>query len=551
LGIRNLKVEAQMGQAGGWVPMRSDGTFIEPAANKTATGSASLLGNASSQTFGNNNAQPNSQNANTGSTKQGTQQFNNQQSMPNTSSNGTISSQKAPQSNPMSSTQAVLQNMVSQDLLKAQQSANSPILQAMHLGNAKLAAIGSGNQAAVNQIAQQQQQMRVQAQQQLVQSTTQLAGTVFNLIAAAQEKKRQEEADRERRRIESDQRKNAEALKIAEIEERTAPQKQLALEQLQERMNVESESYGNSSTAQDKLPYALSWLWKWNESNKIVGTKPKVESSYSNPTVVSVSSEGYVNASSQSLLSAAELNEKMSMSELAGLNLVSKKNPEYLFWDLLPRKARENNYKDISKFLIPRDFNKLTEADQIERMYLSCAHYILPTYSNIKERVGNSELNYFKDIYKNYDNYPKDSVECVENGEEKYRYWKKSGYSAGFVTQKKLEAQLLHASLLLDSAIAFNAPATLSRSAAIYHKAFEWYLKGPIRWLKIEYQPAFLIRESMLRYAIAVAAARKNIPPADNTKDPYAALTEAFIQQFEQYLQQPVSQSIEPIKGGR
>jgi len=69
--------------------------------------------------------------------------------------------------------------------------------------------------------------------------------------------------------------------------------------------------------------------------------------------------------------------------------------------------------------------------------------------------------------------------------------------------------------------------------------------------LKIEYQPAFLIRESMLRYAIAVAAARKNIPPADNTKDPYAALTEAFIQQFEQYLQQPVSQSIEPIKGGR
>jgi len=550
LGIRITKVEAQMGQGGGWVPMRSDGTFIEPAANKTA----SPLGNASSQTFGNNNAQPNSPNANTGLTKQGTQQFNNQQSMPNTRSSGTVSSQKAPQSNPMSSNQAIFENMAAQDLLKAQQSANSPILEAMHLGNAKLAAIASGNQALVNQIGQQQQQMRVQAQQQLVQSTTQLAGTVFNLIAAAQEKKRQEEANMERRRVEREQRENAEALKIAEIEQSTAPQRQMALEQLQERMNTESESYGNSTTAQDKLPYALSWLWKWNESNKIVGTKPTVESSYSNPTVVSVRSEGYLNASSQSLLSAAELTGKMGISDLESFDLVSKEAPKLLFPIDYPYKAKKSDTRpkfDNLKFLYPPNRNKLTTTDIIERKYLEYA-YKLTLGSKFDERVSFLGLRDLKKIYYDYHNYPKDSVECVRDGVTKWRHWNgsnwRSAYDAGFVTQKKLEAQLLHASLLLDSAIAFNAPATLSRSAEIYRDAFDWYLKGPIRWLKVEYQPALLIRESMWRYAIAVAAARKNIPPADNTNDPHAALTEGFIRHFEQYLQQPVSQVTEPMK---
>jgi len=559
LGIRNLKVEGQMSKGGDWVPMRSDGTFIEPAANKTATGSASPSGTASSQTFGNNNAQPNSQNANTGSTKQGTQQFNNQQSMPNTSSNGTISSQKAPQSNPMSSNQAILQNMVTQDLLKAQQSANSPILQAMHLGNAKLAAIASGNQAAVNQIGQQQQQMRVQAQQQLVQSTTQLAGTVFNLIAAAQEKKRQREAEMESWRIESEQRENAEALKIAEIEERTAPQKQLELEQLQERMNVESESYGNSSLAKDKLLHAMSWLWKWNEVIKIVGTKPKVKGSYSNPTVVEVLSEGYLYPPNQSLLSAAELAEKMSMSELPGLDIVSKEAPKLLFPIDFPRNAKK--FKDKMKFWYPRSREKITEADKIEREYTHFGYWANENFGGewpYKYTPGvylQKHQSDFSDIYLiNAIRYPKDSASCVQDGAKKFRYWKgsssKSIYEAGFVTQKKLEAQLLHASLLLDSAIAFNAPATLSRSAAIYRDAFDWYLKGPIRWLKVEYQPAKLIRESMWRYALVVAAVRKNIPSADNTNDPHEALTEAFVQQFEQYLQQPVSQVTEPMKLG-
>ncbi|MFM2232186.1 MAG: hypothetical protein RJB31_887, partial [Bacteroidota bacterium] len=556
LGIRNLKVEGQMAKGGDWVPMRSDGTFIEPAANKTAPGSASPLGNASSQTFGNNNAQPNSQNANTGSTKQDTQQFNNQQSMPNTSNNGTISSQKAPKSNPMSSNQAILQNMVTQDLLKAQQSANSPILQAMHLGNAKLAAIASGNQAAVNQIAQQQQQMRVQAQQQLVQSTTQLAGTVFNLIAAAQEKKRQEEANMERWRVEREQLENAEALKIAEIEQSTAPQRQMALEQLQERMNTESESYGNSTTAQDKLPYALSWLWKWNEVTKIVGTKPKVKGSYSNPTSVEVLSEGYVNASSQSLQSAAELAEKMGISDLKSFDLVSKEAPKLLFPIDYPYKAKKSDTRpkfDNLKFLYPPNSNKLTTTDKIERKYLEYAYSLtLGGGRKFDERVSLLGLLDLKKIYYDYHNYPKDSVECVRDGVTKWRHWNgsnwRSAYDAGFVTQKKLEAQLLHASLLLDSAIAFNAPATLSRSAAIYRDAFDWYLKGPIRWLKVEYQPALLIRESMWRYGLAVAAVRKNIPPADSINDPHAALTEAFVQHFEQYLQQPVSQVTEPMK---
>jgi len=83
LGIRNLKVEGQMSKGGDWVPMRSDGTFIEPAANKTATGSASASGSASpsgtasSQTTGNKNPQTQSSNTTSGST----QQSSNQQSI--------------------------------------------------------------------------------------------------------------------------------------------------------------------------------------------------------------------------------------------------------------------------------------------------------------------------------------------------------------------------------------------------------------------------------------------------------------------------------------
>jgi len=546
LGIRIKKVEGQMAKGGDWVPMRSDGTFIEPAGNKAVTGSAS--GSVSSQTFGNNNAQSNRSYANNGTTLRGTQQFNNQQSMPNTRSSGTVSSQKAPQSNPNASNQAIFENMAAQDLLKAQQSANSPILEAMHLGNAKLAAIASGNQALVNQIGQQQQQMRVQAQQQLVQSTTQLAGTVFNLIAAAQEKKRQEEARMERYRVESEQRKNAEALKIAEIEERTAPQRQMALEQLQERMNTESESYGNSSLAKDKLLHAMSWLWKWNEVVKIVGTKPQVKGSYSNPTSVEVLSEGYVNASTQSLLSAVELAEKMTMSELAGLDLVAKETPKLLFPINYPSKAR-NKLKEKIKFLYPRNHDKLTTTDKIQRQYINYA-FGLSLHSKFDERY--SQLWHLEKIYDYGKKYPKDSAECIEDSKESwyYGYGKryKKAYEAGFVTQKKLEAQLLHASQLLDSAIYFNSPATLSRSATIYSNAFEWYLNGPVRWLKPEIQPALLIRESMWRYALAVAAARKNIPPADEAYDPHVAATDAFVKHFEQYLQQPISQVTEPIK---
>jgi hypothetical protein len=87
LGIRITKVEGQMAKGGDWVPMRSDGTFIEPAGNKAATGSASASGSASSsaspsgtassQSTGNNNIQPNRPNATSGST----QQSSNQQSI--------------------------------------------------------------------------------------------------------------------------------------------------------------------------------------------------------------------------------------------------------------------------------------------------------------------------------------------------------------------------------------------------------------------------------------------------------------------------------------
>jgi chemotaxis protein histidine kinase CheA len=549
LGIRNLKVEAQMGQGGGWVPMRSDGTFIEPAANKTVSGSAS------NQTFGNNNTQPNSPNANTGSTKQGTQQFNNQQSMPNKSSNGTISSQKGPQSNPIASNQAELQRVVSQNLQKAQQSSNSPILQAMYLSNAKTTATVAGDEATVRQITQQQEQLRIQSQQRLAEATTQAVGSILNAISFAQERKREREASSERWRNEEVQRRNEELLKIAEIEKKTAPKKKLVLEQLQERMNTESDSYGNSSTASDKLSHALSWLCKWKESIKIVGSKPKVRSnSYSNLNgqtefIVDVLSEGYVNASSYSLLSAAELNEKLGMSELAGLDLVSKEAPKLLYPIDFPRKATK--FKDKVKFWYPGKREKLTTVDRIEREYLNYAGHLFRN-EKFNNRVDGLQLSYLKGTYISADKYPEDSVECVRDGEKKYRYWKgsssKSIYEAGFVPQKKLEAQLLHASLLLDSAIAFNAPATLSRSAAIYRDAFEWYLKGPVRWLKTEVQPALLIRESMWRYAVAVAAASKNSPAADNSNDPHPELAEAFTQHFEQYLQQPISQVNEPMK---
>ena len=145
----------------------------------------------------------------------------------------------------------------------------------------------------------------------------------------------------QRWRNEEQQRENAEALKISEIEAKTAPQRQMALELLQERMNIESDSYGKSGSASDKLFYALSWLWKWNEAIKIVGSKPKVKGSYSNPTYVEVVSEGYVNASPQSLLSAAELTENLSLANMAKFEIVSNQAPKLLFPVEYPRKAKE------------------------------------------------------------------------------------------------------------------------------------------------------------------------------------------------------------------
>jgi hypothetical protein len=538
LGVRNIKVEAEMGKGGDWVTMRSDGTFIEPTGNKPSTG------NTSNQTLANNNGQPKNANVNSGSP----QQSKNQQSAQANTGSSNIASQRAPQSNPVASQQAILQSMVSQDLLKAQQSTTSPILQSMYLSNARLAAVAAGDQSTVSRIAQQQQQLRLQSQQQLTESVTQLAGTVFSLISAAQDRKREEAARMERWRVENEQRKNAEALKIAEIEQKTAPERQLALEQLEQRMNSESVGYGNAATAADKVSYALSWLWKWNESIKIAGTKPEVKASYSNPTNVSVVSEGYVNASSQSLLSAVELTENLTMDNLAGYGIVWKEVPNLLYPHTIPSTASKK-YKDKLKFWY-EEYNsrkKITLPDKIARRY-----------TRYDEELNNFRKNYFNKgnywlvpltgIYYTYINdYPKDSIECVRNGEKAY-YYRKNIYNGGFVTQKILETHLLHANLLLDSAIGFNNPATLSRSAEIYRSAFKWYFNGPVRWLKVETQPALLIRESMWRYALAVAATRKNMPPSENTEDPHAAITEAFVKQFEQYLSLPISQVTEPMK---
>ena len=521
------------------------GTANNSSTNTSSQVSGSTSGTASNQIVGNNNAQPQNSNVNSGNTQKSTYTQSTQ-----ISNSNSIASQRVAQTNAAASQQAILQNMVSQDLLKAQQSTTSPILQSMYLSNARLAAVAAGDQSTVSRIAQQQQQLRLQSQQQLTESVTQLAGTVFSLISAAQDRKREEEARRERWRIEDEQRKSAVALKIAETEQKTAPQRQLALEQLEQRMNSESVGYGNAATAADKVSYALSWLWKWNESIKIAGTKPEVRTSYSNPTDVSVVSEGYVNASSQSLLSAVELTENLTMANLAGYGIVSNEVPKFLYPIDYPYNAKKFN--DKRKFWNPRRSKKNTTVDKIELNYM-LFEYELKNFNNtFKERV--SDLYTLKTIYyySDVNKYPIDSAECVLDGGEKYRHWKannwKNAYDAGYVTQKKLEANLLHASLILDSAIGFNTPAALSRSAEIYRSAFEWYFNGPVRWLKVETQPALLIRESMWRYALAVAATRKNMPPSENTEDPHAAITEAFVKQFEQYLQQPISQVTEPMK---
>lgn len=555
LGVRNIKVEAEMGKGGDWVTMRSNGTFVEPTPNKQGSSSGSTSsqvsgstsGTASNQIVGNNNAQPKNSNVNSGNP----QQSKNQQSTQANTGSNSNNSQRAPQFDPAASQKAILQNMVSQDLQKAQQYANSPIMQSMYLSNARLAAVAAGDQSTVSKIAQQQQQIRVQQQQQLTQSVNQLTGSVINLISVAQDRKRQEEARRERWRIEDEQRENAISLKVAEVEQKTAPERQLALEQLEQRMNSESVGYGNAATAADKVSFALSWLWKWNESIKIAGTKPKVRTSSYNPTDAIVESEGYVNASTESLLSAIELAKNLTLSNLAGLGIVSKEAPKLLYPIDYPSKARKLNPK--YNFLIPRKFYELNTTDQIERKYLYYADH-LTRKRTFQERYGYNLYDVI-DIYNRYkdqDKYPKDSVACVLDGVHKYRYWKgkssRSIYSAGFVTQKKLEGNLIHASLILDSAIAYNVPETLLRSAEIYRKAFEWYLNGPVRWLKVETQPALLIRESMWRYALAIAASRKNLPPSGNADNAHASIEESFVKHFEQYLQQPISQVTEPMK---
>ena len=111
-----------------------------------------------------------------------------------------------------------------------------------------------------------------------------------------------------------------------------------------------------------------------------------------------------------------------------------------------------------------------------------------------------------------------------------------------------MEAKLLHAGLLLDSAIVFTHPDALIRSTAIYSEAFEWYFSGPARWLKIETQPTLLIREAMWKYSLAVAAIRKNLHVSPNLADPHANLTETFIKHFEQYCQLPISMITVPMK---
>ncbi len=469
-----------------------------------------------------------------------------------TRSTTTANKPKSPAPDPAAAQKNIYKNTALADLQRSQQSTQSPIVQQMHLSNAMITAQASGDVATIRQVQQMQAQATAQNQQRLTESVTGLVGSTFNLISAIQNEKREKEAARQRWDDAYNERKRYEAIKIAEIEQETAPQKQRSLEQLQKGMAEASDGYGKSVSDADKLLHALSWLWKWRESEKILNGKPEVKASYYKASDVSVLSKGYINAPPHSLIPARSLQQMLDLQVLPSIVNLSVETNKLIYPLDLPYKAEKTFNKKLN-FFYGRSSDKIPIPEQIDRAYnlidfkIGLYRSITTNPEKIKEAIDRT--NYIDRYSKQYN---PDSAACVNDGKKLYRYWNGKGwkkmYRAGFVPQKKLEGNLLRAGYWLDSAIVFNRADALPRAAAKYQETFDWYFSGPVRWLKPETQPAVFIRESMWRYALAVAAARKNQPTTANGDDPHAAMTEAFIKHFEQYCQLDLSRVTKPLK---
>lgn len=498
-----------------------------------------------------------------GSTPPTTQQNNSSsaESGATRTNNGSTTQTKTPPPDPAAAQRNVYKNTALDDLQRSQQSTQSPIVQQMHLSNAMITAQASGDAATIRKVQQLQAQATARNQQQLNESVSGLVGSTANLIATIQANKQKKEEAREQRMKEYDERKDNEAVKIAEAELEMAPYKQRALEQLQQGMAEASDAYGAATTDGERLINALSWLWKWRESEKILNTKPQATTLANNKIIVT---GDYVTVSAQSLLSASKINDLLGMADLKKIGVVAANAPELIYPTELPSKADsrkyygdEKNYKNTLDFTYA-DRSDVSPEEYIDRRYLSLkftrSYDLSTTFEKSRLSLQNvgTILNYLSIyFYRAIDNYALDSITCVRDGQKKIRYWKgkswHSIYGAGYSPQKKIESLLIYGGLWLDSAIVSGRPEALSRAAAIYQKSFDWYFNGPASWLKLETQPALLIRQAMWRYGLAVAAARKNLPSLSSDEDPHATLTKAFIKHFEQYCQLPVSQVTQPL----
>ncbi len=496
--------------------------------------------------------------SNTGSTSSGTPTKSTSSTTRNTSSNTAKSpsnTTKKPAPDPAAAQRNSYKKTAMDDLQRSDQGGQSPIAQQMHLSNAMLMAQASGDVATIRQVQQIQGQATARNQQQLKESITGLTGSIVNLNSAIQDKKAREQAS-DQRAMELDRlRRENEALKFAEVEAATAPIKQGLLTELKKGMDEASNEYGASITDADKLLNALSWLWKFRESELLLNTKIEVRTPDYSPNVVDVISPGYVNdVMQESLLPASRLNEVLGLAELDEIGIVAVKAPKFCYPMELPRKAENKPWKFYEVF-----GHEVAPEEYIDRRYFGLKYSSFQNCENIYKngRPDAKDLGYVIEhqlrwVYKYTKNYCLDSITCARDGGETSRYYEgkssSSIYTAGYSPQKKLESYLLAGALQIDSAIITKLADVLPRAITIYQEAFDWYFSGPVRWLKLETQPAALIREGMWRYALAVAATRKNMPPSSSVEDPHAQLTKAFIKHFEQYCQLPVSRVMTPMK---
>lgn len=459
-----------------------------------------------------------------------------------------------PDVDPAAVQRTIYKNMALDDLERSKQKGQSSIVQQMHLSNAMLTAQSSGDATTILQAQQMQAQATARNQQQLNESITGLAESTGNLLLTIQANKQKKEEANLKASQAYEQRKRNEARKVAEVEQNTAPQKKRSLQELQKGLEEASDSYGDANTNADKLLNALSWLWKWCESEKILNSKPVVQTDFSNMDNVIVLSEGYINASELSLMSANRIKNILGLDDLNEIKVVPTTAPKLLYPTDLPSKAKNNDKKLVDFAMVNR--RDVSPEEYIDRRYLSLESisiYSLETiYKNLNGENSKIAIEGLWWISYFMDNYGRDSLTCVRDGGHKYRYWKGNSsnciYSAGYTPQKKLETALIEGRLKLDSAIFTKRAEILPRAISHYQKTFDWYFSGPIRWLKLDTQPANLIRDAMWRYALALAAARNNLSSSEKDAELMELNTSTFIKYFEQYCQHDISRITQPLK---